>query len=193
MTAGVPIVAAAAEPAAPLERLIARWRVLEAADDRVVEVLGAVGALPAPGAAAPRAPEPPAAVVGPATADARVWPAARAEPVETDASDHTLRWRVAPAATVGAPAAGRVVFADRVVGLGLVLIIAHGDEYHFVVAGLGSVDVAVGTRVTAGETIGRMAERTESTLELHLELRHHGRPVDPLPWLGADSAGDSPS
>jgi septal ring factor EnvC (AmiA/AmiB activator) len=38
-----------------------------------------------------------------------------------------------------------------------------------------------------------MADHTESGLEVHVELRHHGRPVDPLPWLGVNSAGDGPS
>ena len=59
-----------------------------------------------------------------------------------------------------------------------------------------TVAAVSGTRASfdaIGETIGRTAERTESDLDLHLELRHHGRPVDPLPWLGVNSVGDGPS
>jgi len=188
-----PAIAAAAEPTAAL---IARWRVLDATDPQVAAVVRALAARGAP-AAEPAAPAAVATAV-PATEPprrgaARVWPAAGAERLDSGPAAEGLRLRVPAAAAVRVPAAGRVVFADRIDGLGLVLITAHGDEYHSVLAGLGSVSVDVNSRVAAGEQIGRMAERGETGLELHLELRHHGRPVDPLPWLGVNSVGDGRS
>ncbi|MFP4362191.1 MAG: murein hydrolase activator EnvC family protein, partial [Alphaproteobacteria bacterium] len=134
----------------------------------------------------------PAVPQAPLRARLRVWPVDGAERLGDAAATAGLRLRVPAAAVVRAPAAGRVVFADHIDGLGLVLITAHGDEYHSVLAGLDTADVKVGRRVVAGERIGRMAERSES-LELHLELRHHGQPVDPLPWLGGSSPGDGRS
>jgi murein DD-endopeptidase MepM/ murein hydrolase activator NlpD len=198
--AAAPAWAAADETPSALERLVARWRTLDAAEPGRLAVLRALAARPATPALAPSPSEPGADADSdgdgvPATARGRAWPTAVAAgpAADTASSPAGLRLAVPPASVVRAPAAGRVVFADHVDGLGLVLITAHGDEYHSVLAGLGRVDVAVGTRVGAGETIGRTAERTESDLDLHLELRHHGRPVDPLPWLGVNSAGDGPS
>jgi murein DD-endopeptidase MepM/ murein hydrolase activator NlpD len=155
-----------------------------------------VRALAARAAVAEREPTPAAFAPKPAvaaTAFARVWPVDSAERVDGDPAAPGLRLRVPPAAAVRAPAAGRVVFADRIDRLGLVLITSHGDEYHSVLAGLASTDVGVGSCLTAGDRVGRMADHTESGLEVHVELRHHGRPVDPLPWLGVNSAGDGPS
>ncbi len=190
---GASPVVAVAEPSSPLAALVTRWRILEATDPQVTAVVRALAAravpeereTPPPARSAPPAP--------PATAAARAWPAAGAARLDSAAAAEGLRLRLPAAAAVRVPAAGRVVFADRIDGLGLVLITAHGDEYHSVLAGLGTVDVGVGTRVAAGENIGRMAEGSDSDLELHLELRHHGRPVDPLPWLGVNSAGDGRS
>jgi murein DD-endopeptidase MepM/ murein hydrolase activator NlpD len=167
-----------AEPAPALADLVARWRAVEDVDPALRAVLSRLAERTAPPAS---------------TAAGRAWPALGAERLPAAAGESALRLRVPAAAAVRAPAAGRVVFADRMAGLGLVLITAHGDEYHSVLAGLDAVDVGIGTRVAAGERIGRMAERIENGLELHLELRHHGRPVDPLPWLGVATGGDGPS
>lgn len=172
-----------------LERLVTRWRALAAADPLA---LGALAALvDRQSAASPDPPSVPADAAAAAVAPA--WPAPDATVLGGDPSTLGVRWRLGEAAVVRAPAPGRVVFADRVDGLGLVLITAHGDEYHSVLAGMAALDVEAGVQLHAGEPIGRMAEGDENTLELQLELRHHGRPVDPLPWLGVVSAGDGPS
>ena len=188
---------AAAEPAPALEAFLARWRALANLDPQLVAVLGRLAdpADPAvPVERVARLEVPPAPLgAAPAAAGGRAWPAADAQRLPRAAGERALRFALPAAAAVRAPAPGRVVFADRVAALGLVLITAHGDKYHSVLAGLGAVDVGIGTRVAAGERVGRMAERIDSGLELHLELRHHGRPVDPLPWLGVATGGDGPS
>jgi murein DD-endopeptidase MepM/ murein hydrolase activator NlpD len=176
------VIAATVGPATAgdLDALIARWRVVQDADPGLVAVVRELAARPT----GPSAVEP--------TASNRAWPTRGAERLAEMAGADGLRLRARAATPVLAPAAGRVVFADRIEGLGLVLITAHGDEYHSVLAGMGAVDVTVGARVAAGERVGRMAEDPAGS-HLLLELRHRGRPVDPLPWLGVTSAGDGPS
>jgi septal ring factor EnvC (AmiA/AmiB activator) len=93
-----------------------------------------------------------------------------------------------PLAVVVAPFAGKVVFAGPFHDYGQLLIIAHGEGYHTLLAGLGRIDSAVGRWVLAGEPVGIMGSSTEARLQLYLELRHHGRPVNPLPWLATGSS-----
>ncbi len=85
-------------------------------------------------------------------------------------------------AQVVAPRAGEVVYAGRFKNLGELLIIAHGDEYHSVLAGFARIDAVVGQRVSVGEPVGVMGD-AEGETSLYVELRRAGEPVDPLPWL----------
>jgi septal ring factor EnvC (AmiA/AmiB activator) len=89
-----------------------------------------------------------------------------------------------PGAQIVAPFDGRVEFAGRFQGYGQILIIAHGDGYHSLLAGLERVDDSVGQWLVAGEPVGVMPGGGERS-RLYLELRHDGQPVDPLPWLTA--------
>ncbi|MFW5833444.1 MAG: murein hydrolase activator EnvC family protein [Pseudomonadota bacterium] len=130
----------------------------------------------------------------PAVAAGRAWPVAGpivarfGEPDGPSASE-AVRIAASGFADVRAPAAGRVVFADHLSGVGLVLIIDHGDEYHSVLAGLSAIVVQSGADVEVGQPVGRMLPGTYSA-DLHVEVRRRGRPVDPLPWLGVDERGD---
>jgi len=49
------------------------------------------------------------------------------------------------------------------------------------------LDVETGDRVRTGQIVGVMATDVERPPELHVEVRRHGRPVNPLPWLAASS------
>lgn len=89
-----------------------------------------------------------------------------------------------PDAEVVSPFDGRVVFAGRFRGYGLLLIIEHSEGYHTLLAGLGRIDVTVGQHLVAGEPVGVMGRDTAKPA-LYVELRHDGRPVNPLPWLSA--------
>lgn len=86
-------------------------------------------------------------------------------------------------AQVVAPSAGQVAYAGTFKELGQLLILAHGDEYHSVLAGFARIDVVVGQSVTAGEPVGIMGAGAGGDAALYVELRHNGEPVDPLPWL----------
>ena len=93
-------------------------------------------------------------------------------------------------APVVAPFDGRVLYAGPFRSYGLILIIDHGQGYHTLLAGLGRLHMAVGQTVLAGEPIGVMARDNELSadrLDLYLELRHDGTPIDPLPWLALET------
>lgn len=92
------------------------------------------------------------------------------------------------AAQVVSPCDGDVLFSGQFMSYGLLLIIGTDDGYHFVLSGMSRVDVIAGQRLLAGEPVGVMGEigppaGTSGLPELYVELRRHGEPVDPLPWL----------
>jgi len=99
------------------------------------------------------------------------------------------RWRGvvlrAPEGTrVNAIAAGRVVYADWLNGFGNILILDHGQQYLSVYAYNQSLLKQVGQVVAAGEaiaTVGATGGQVESGL--YFEIRHQGKPVNPLLWL----------
>jgi septal ring factor EnvC (AmiA/AmiB activator) len=105
------------------------------------------------------------------------------EPVGDGTRSRGLVIGAREAAQVVAPSAGTVVYAGAFKDLGQLLILAHGEEYHSVLAGFARIDVAVGQAVTSGEPVGIVGADAGGTTSLYVELRRHGEPVDPLPWL----------
>ncbi|HUA55391.1 MAG TPA: peptidoglycan DD-metalloendopeptidase family protein [Candidatus Sulfotelmatobacter sp.] len=91
-----------------------------------------------------------------------------------------------PDAVVVAPWAGRVMFAGPFRGYGQILIIEHADGYHSLIAGLGHIDTDVGRSLATGEPVGSMGRPPDRNPTLYFELRHHGQPVNPQPWLAAE-------
>ena len=91
-----------------------------------------------------------------------------------------------PGAQVVSPYDGRIVFAGAFRRYGQLLIIAHGEGYHTLLAGFASIEGVVGQWLLAGEPVGKMGgqERQEKPT-LYIELRHNGEPINPLPWLAA--------
>ena len=88
-----------------------------------------------------------------------------------------------PTAQVVAPYEGRVVFAGKFRHYGRLLIIAHGEGYHTLLAGLSDISSTVGQRLLAGEPVGGMGRPERGKPMLYVELRRKGRPIDPRPWL----------
>ncbi|PHZ84388.1 murein hydrolase activator EnvC family protein [Paremcibacter congregatus] len=104
-------------------------------------------------------------------------------------SIHTL-----PQAMVVSPYEGRIVFAGKFRTYGQMLIIAHGQEYHTLLAGITRLDAEVGQWVLKGEPIGQMASGTQAMASkaravpgqnLYVELRRMGKPINPLPYIVA--------
>lgn len=79
---------------------------------------------------------------------------------------------------------GRVVFADWLRGLGLLLIIDHGDGYMTLYGYNQSLYRDVGDWVEAGDVIARVGDSGgRERAGLYFELRVDGQPRDPLRWL----------
>lgn len=85
---------------------------------------------------------------------------------------------------VRAVAAGRVVYADWMRGLGNLLIVDHGEAYLSIYGNNESLLRQPGDSVLAGETIATVgATGGGQESGLYFELRHLGRAFDPLRWL----------
>jgi murein hydrolase activator len=85
---------------------------------------------------------------------------------------------------VRAIAAGRVLYADWLPGLGLLTIIDHGEGYLSLYGYNEQLRHAAGDAVAAGDvlaTVGDSGGRAEP--QLYFELRRGGRPLDPSPWF----------
>lgn len=84
---------------------------------------------------------------------------------------------------------GLVMFADVLKDYGKVMIVNHGDHYYSLIAHAGELARKAGESVKAGETIATV----ESTAagrgqKLYFEIRHHGKPVDPMEWLAVQKS-----
>lgn len=95
-----------------------------------------------------------------------------------------------PDAPVIAPYDGQVMFAGPFRGYGELLIISMGEGYHVLLAGMARSNVSVGQWLLAGEPVGFMASMPERTKSggpprLYVEIRRHGVPINPLPWMAA--------
>jgi septal ring factor EnvC (AmiA/AmiB activator) len=85
---------------------------------------------------------------------------------------------------VRAVADGRVVYADWLRGFGNLLILDHGDNYMTLYANAEALLKQVGDVIRGGEsvaTVGNSGGNPESGL--YFEMRHEGRPFDPLNWV----------
>ena len=85
---------------------------------------------------------------------------------------------------VRAVAAGRVVYADWLRGFGNLLIIDHGESYISLYGYNETLLKRVGDDIGGGEavaTVGNSGGGEDSGL--YFELRHQGKPFDPLSWV----------
>ncbi len=79
---------------------------------------------------------------------------------------------------------GRVVYADWLAGLGLLLIIDHGGGYLSLYGHNEQLFRAVGDQVVAGDTIAGIGDTGgRAQPELYFEIRQSARPLDPAPWF----------
>lgn len=161
--------------------------------------------LPPPGGG-PRAPTS-AAPPAPADGTSRMAPPTSAAPVPAAAArfDWPVRGRTLQgfgpraggqqndgidiAAASGTPVkaadGGTVVYAgSEVRGLGNLLLVSHAGGYITAYAHLDKMSVAKGATVKKGQTIGTVgASGGVSEAQLHFEIRHRNKPVDPVGLL----------
>ncbi len=104
-------------------------------------------------------------------------------------ADGGLTWkglfiRSANGSDVKAIASGRIVFSDWLRGFGNLMIVDHGGSYMSLYANNESNHKRTGDIVRSGDTIasvGNSGGNMDSGL--YFELRHQGKPFDPLNWV----------
>ncbi|MEH0020909.1 MAG: peptidoglycan DD-metalloendopeptidase family protein [Desulfobacter sp.] len=79
---------------------------------------------------------------------------------------------------------GEVMFAQWLKGYGNLVIINHGDNYYTLYAHVEEMFKKKGEAVGTGEVIATAGDTgSMKGLRLHFEVRHHGKPVNPMKWL----------
>ena len=79
---------------------------------------------------------------------------------------------------------GKVLYSSWFKTYGNMIIIDHGKNFYTVYAHLEEVFKAKGDDVETGEVIATVGDTGSMTgAKLYFEVRHHGKPVNPLPWL----------
>jgi len=87
---------------------------------------------------------------------------------------------------------GRVAFSDWLPGLGLLIIVDHGDGYMSLYGHNEALLKDSGDWVTPGEAIAQVGDSGGQAIpSLYFEIRQNGAPVDPHRWIpGAPPAGE---
>jgi len=79
---------------------------------------------------------------------------------------------------------GVTLFANWFKGYGNLIIIDHGDHYYTLYAHAEELFKKKGDVVEAGEVVATVGDSGSLTGPvLHFEVRHHGKPINPLPWI----------
>ncbi|MCA3693266.1 LysM peptidoglycan-binding domain-containing M23 family metallopeptidase [Aquidulcibacter sp.] len=124
-----------------------------------------------------------------------IWPV-RGRVVETFGTKADLRVVdgieiEAPAGTpFKAAASGTVAYVgNQLAGYGWLVLIRHSSDYMTAYAFANSVNVREGQTVTRGQVIGQVGQTGRArSPRLHFQVRHATKPVDPVPFLGSNSA-----
>jgi septal ring factor EnvC (AmiA/AmiB activator) len=79
---------------------------------------------------------------------------------------------------------GKILYADWFKGFGNMIIIDHGNSYYTVYAHIEEVFKTAGDVVESGEVMATVGDTGSMTgPKLYFEVRHHGKPLDPMQWL----------
>ena len=170
--------------------------------------------LPPPGASTPGAPAPlppaslPPTVPPPVPPVAASPPTAPPEPSRAPSSSLPWLWPTSgkvietfddprnkgidiagnEGAPVQAAADGEVVYVGSAVrGYGNLVIVRHSDDFITAYAHNRKVLVAEKQSVKRGQPIAELGRSDADRPKLHFEIRHQGKPVDPLKYLPARS------
>jgi len=155
-------------------------------------------AVPAPSAPPPSAaPSPPAVAVAPPPKAAPAEPADGGPQWQWPAPGKVIEGFDGPrnkgidiAGNEGAPvlaaADGEVVYVGSAVrGYGNLVIVRHTDEFITAYAHNSKVVVQEKQRVKRGQKIAELGRSDADRPKLHFEVRHQGKPVDPIKYLPA--------
>jgi murein hydrolase activator len=123
------------------------------------------------------------------------WPvtgtmSARYQDPRSSAAQTGLRWNgvlieTARGSKVRAPYFGRVVYADWLQGLGLLLIIGHNGNYMTLYGHAEVLYKSVGDWVAPGDVVAAMSDAGGGAPQLYFEIRNGRKAVDPKSWLKA--------
>jgi septal ring factor EnvC (AmiA/AmiB activator) len=91
--------------------------------------------------------------------------------------------QAARGAKVRAPYFGRVVYADWLQGLGLLLIVGHGGGYMTLYGHAEVLYKSVGDWVAPGDVIAALSDAGGPAPQLYFEIRQGRKTVDPKDWL----------
>lgn len=111
-------------------------------------------------------------------------------------ADGRLKWQgvhiaAASGTDIVAVAPGRVVFADWLMGFGMMLILDHGEEVLTVYGYCDSLLARIGDHVEAGEVIATVGQSGgQTTPGLYFEVRANETSTDPIEWLGESTSTD---
>ncbi|HEY6619674.1 MAG TPA: peptidoglycan DD-metalloendopeptidase family protein [Steroidobacteraceae bacterium] len=86
-------------------------------------------------------------------------------------------------AKVRAPFFGRVIYADWLQGLGLLMIIGHSGGYMTLYGHAEVLYKSVGDRVAPGDVIASLSDTEGAKPQLYFEIREGRKTVDPKLWL----------
>jgi len=79
---------------------------------------------------------------------------------------------------------GQILYARWFKGYGNMVIIDHGDNYYTIYAHAQEIFASQGDTVEKGEVVATVGDSGSMIgPSLHFEVRHHGKPVDPLKWI----------
>ncbi len=89
---------------------------------------------------------------------------------------------------------GRVIYSGWFEGYGNIIILDHGDKYYTVCAHTSKVLKRINERVTKGEIIALVGDSGSiRDPGLYFEIRHRGKPENPLEWLFIPKGSNDPS
>jgi len=79
---------------------------------------------------------------------------------------------------------GQILYADWFKGYGNMIIIDHGDNYYTIYAHAEELFASKGDTIDMGDVVATVGDSGSMTgPSLHFEVRHHGKPIDPLKWI----------
>lgn len=79
---------------------------------------------------------------------------------------------------------GKTLYASWFKGYGNMIIIDHGEHYYTLYAHAEELFKKKGDPVEAGEVIATVGDTGSMAKPgLHFEVRYHGKPIDPAPWI----------